>query len=216
MHHCANAHLPPLTSIVIGKFSGVPGEGFTSWAIDDIAGAHQSVFRYDWTLVPNPFAGFDEEDTIESLSRIILNDPTKSAELYAKIQIRGSVQAIFRTSVLIAYGGKCAICGLSFKESLDAAHIIPWSKATPSQRISPRNGLLLCSNHHKLFDSGRIGISGDFMVLHDHQGHDTDSYGKADKAATIKFHDAKLRLPENPSLWPKRGYLKRRISAKYN
>ena len=216
MHHCVDAYLPPLTAIVIGKTKGVPGEGFTSWAIDDIGAAHQSVYRYDWNLVANPFAGFDEADTIESLSRRIVSDPARSEEVYAKIRVRGQIQTIFRAALLRTYGERCAICGLSFKEALDAAHIIPWSKATPSQRISPRNGLLLCSNHHKLFDSGRISIAENFVVLHDRQACDTDSYGKADKAASTKIHGARLRLPSNRNLRPKRSYLRRRNSATYN
>ena len=199
MHHCIDDHLPPLTSIVISKSKGVPGEGFISSAIDDIDDAHQAVYRCDWDVLANPFGGFDEEDTIESLSQLLVNDPARSEEVYAKIRVRGPIQAIFRTALLAAYDGKCSICSLSFKETLDAAHIIPWPKASPSQRISPRNGLLLCSNHHKLFDAGLIGISEDFVVLHDDNGYDGDSYGKAGKDATARFHGVRLRLPENES-----------------
>ena len=216
MHHCVDTHLPPLTSIVIGRTKGVPGEGFTSWDIDDIGSAHQSVYQYDWTLVANPFAGFDEEDTIESLSRHIVRHPTGSEEVYQKIKTRGSIQAIFRAALLTAYGGKCAICELRFKETLDAAHIIPWAKATPSQRLSPQNGLLLCANHHKLFDSGRICVSEQFVVSHAKKGCKTTVFGRADKAATMKFHGAKIRLPKIRRLRPKRSYLKSRSQMKPN
>lgn len=217
MHHCVDAHLPPLTSIVINMTKGVPGKGFTSWEIDDINAAHKSVYRHDWTLVANPFSGFDEEDTIESLSRHIVDNPARSKEVYRKVKVRGSIQTIFRNAVLTAYDGRCAICGLRFKETLDAAHIIPWSKATHSQRLSPRNGLLLCANHHKLFDSRRICISEKFVVevRHGSKRCNTATFGKSDKAATIKFHGASLRLPEHRHLWPKRKYLRRRITRNY-
>ena len=216
MHHCIDNHLPPLTSIVIGKSRGVPGQGFISWEIDDINAAHQAVYRYNWDVVANPFEGFDEEDTIQSLAWFLMNDPARSEEVYAKIRVRGPVQAIFRTVLLAAYDDKCSICGLSFKETLDAAHIIPWSKANPSQRISPRNGLLLCSNHHRLFDNGWIDISEDFVVIHNNKGWDEDSYEDADKAATTRFGDSRLRLPENKGLWPKRRFLRRRLRGDYN
>ena len=209
--HCMDYKLPPLTAIVIGKTKGRPGQGFIAWDIDNIEGAYETVYRHNWDTVENPFGGFNKDDTTETLSRALVDDPDKSEEIYAKIKVRGPAQAIFRAALLTAYDGACSICGLSFKEALDAAHIIRWSKASHAERIAPRNGILLCSNHHKLFDSGRIQISEDFKVVDKYDGE--NCHGGADKAATVAFHHQPLRLPKNKELWPSRELVRKRLQG---
>ena len=76
------------------------------------------------------------------------------------------------------------MCALSFEEAWDAAHVIPSAKSSPALRISPRNGILLCANHHKLFDSGWIGISEDYRILLLDESYHENEYSEADKAAT--------------------------------
>ena len=142
--HCMDYRLPPLTAVVISKTRGRPGPGFIAWDIDDIGGAYEGVYLHNWDTVENPFGGFDKDDTTETLSRELVDHPNTSEEIYARIKVRGPAQAVFRAALLTAYDGACSICGLSFKEALDAAHIIPWSNASPAERIAPRNGILLC------------------------------------------------------------------------
>lgn len=209
LYHCMGSKLPPLTAIVIGTTTDKPGRGFIAWEIDDIKSAYEAVYLHNWDTVENPFGGFDKNDTTETLSRELVDHPDKSEEIYTKVKVRGPAQAIFRAALLTAYDGACSICGLSFKEALDAAHIVPWSKASHSERISPRNGILLCSNHHKLFDSGRIQISEDFKVVDKYYGK--KCHGGADKAATIAFHLKPLRLPNNKGLWPSLELIWRRL-----
>ena len=89
-------------------------------------------------------------DTTDSLAEELYNDPDKSDGMYTKIRARGTVHSVFRKALLSAYDCPCSICELSFEEALDAAHVIPSAKSSPALRISPRNGILLCANHHKL------------------------------------------------------------------
>ena len=72
-------------------------------------------------------------------------------------------QSFFRAAVLSAYNGRCCISGLSLPSLLIASHIVPWSRNN-TNRVNPRNGLLLSALHDKAFDSGIISIRDDMTV----------------------------------------------------
>jgi len=208
--YCMDSKLPPLSSIVVSKTTGLPGGGFIAWDIDDIDTAFEKVFNHPWESVRNPFGGFNENDTIETLSNELLETPSKAKEIYAKVKVRGTAQHVFRATLLKVYERKCAICDFSFKEALEAAHIIPWAKAKPEERISPINGILLCSNHHKLFDSGLIQITTDLKILHNQKGY---NYSNADRFATLDFNLKPLRLPKNKNTRPSVDLIRKRNQA---
>jgi hypothetical protein len=63
--------------------------------------------------------------------------------------------AMFRFRVLKRYGEKCAVCSISNPRLLDAAHI---RGVTKEGSDDPRNGLVLCANHHRAFDAAFFGI----------------------------------------------------------
>lgn len=214
LFHCMDYRLPPLTSIVVGKNTGIPGDGFRAWDVDDIDSAYEMVYQYDWSVINNPFEGFGENDTTESLSATLIESPEKSKAIYNKIKVRGPAQAVFRAALLKAYDNECAICGLSFTEALEAAHILPWSKSSHGERISPSNGLLLCASHHKLFDAGWLKINEDLKVIHVDEEYDDNYYGEADKAATVDFDNKLLTLPEDKRLWPSLGLIRKRYAKK--
>ena len=72
-------------------------------------------------------------------------------------------QSFFRATVLSAYNGRCCITGLSLPTLLRAGHIIPWH-VDKSNRVNPRNGLLLSVLHERAFDAGLITINDDMTV----------------------------------------------------
>ena len=80
--------------------------------------------------------------------------------LRAVAQRRG--QAIFRSRLLEAYGGRCAISGYSALEVLEAAHILPY-RGDHTHRLD--NGLLLRADLHTLFDCGLLWVGPDFTVV---------------------------------------------------
>lgn len=198
--YCIDYKLPPLTSIVVGKTTGIPGGGFIAWDVDDIETAYKKVFSYPWQLVENPFEGFYKNDSTDSLADEIIENPSKAEAIYQRIKVRGTAQAIFRSALLKAYENKCAICGFSFTEALEAAHIVPWSKSNNAERLSPNNGILLCSNHHKLFDSGIIKINSEFKMLHN--DNKKKNYTKVDKIVTIEMNLKTIQLPREKKLHP--------------
>ncbi|HUS23622.1 MAG TPA: HNH endonuclease signature motif containing protein [Candidatus Binatia bacterium] len=70
-------------------------------------------------------------------------------------------QGAFRVLVTEAYKKRCAITGESTLPVLEAAHIQPFSQAGANH---PRNGLLLRSDFHKLFDLGLVSVSPEMKV----------------------------------------------------
>ena len=76
-----------------------------------------------------------------------------------RTQARGAVQVYFRMNMLRIYKMRCAFCNLAAPEVLEAAHILPWADCqTDDERGDVANGLLLCANHHRLFDARSLGI----------------------------------------------------------
>jgi putative restriction endonuclease len=72
----------------------------------------------------------------------------------------------FARSVLMAYEYRCAFCGYDgfvdgFTPGLEAAHVHWWTHGGPNEVA---NGLCLCSMHHKLFDKGVLGITGQHQI----------------------------------------------------
>jgi putative restriction endonuclease len=71
-------------------------------------------------------------------------------------------QARFRARVLPAYANQCTICRLKETRLLDAAHIVPDAELAGEPTV--RNGLSLCSIHHRAFDEDLVGVSPDYEV----------------------------------------------------
>lgn len=94
---------------------------------------------------PSPKSGLD----LKKLER----DSRKLAET---IQVVRQGQAAFRTQLLHAYEGKCALTGFDLPDALEAAHISPFRGEQTN--ILP-NGLLLRADIHGLFDAGIIAFN---------------------------------------------------------
>lgn len=67
-------------------------------------------------------------------------------------------QGTFRVLVTDAYGRRCAVTGEKTLPALEAAHIKPYSIV---KEHDVRNGLLLRSDLHKLYDDGYVSIQPD-------------------------------------------------------
>lgn len=70
-------------------------------------------------------------------------------------------QGAFRVEVTDAYSRRCAITGEKTLPALEAGHIRPYSKNGPHE---VRNGLLLRSDLHNLFDLGYLTVTLDYRV----------------------------------------------------
>jgi len=93
------------------------------------------------------------------------------------------------------FGFACAICGTQLK-IVDGAHIIPVNVQGSTDRIW--NGLALCPNHHRLFDTFAFTIAPDLTIKLQMQTIERLQKSKRNggvKAALIKFGDQRLRPP---------------------
>jgi putative restriction endonuclease len=70
-------------------------------------------------------------------------------------------QGAFRVEVTDAYARRCAITGEKTLPALEAGHIRPYAKNGPHEI---RNGLLLRSDLHNLFDLGYLTVTLDYRV----------------------------------------------------
>ena len=66
------------------------------------------------------------------------------------------------------------------------------------------NGLLLCANHHSLFDKGYIKIKGDYTII---VSPKLKQLSQPDRLLTKSFHLKKILLPKNKLWWPKSRFL---------
>lgn len=77
------------------------------------------------------------------------------------VQVRRN-QTKFRYGVLKKYGKACIVCDFNIEEAIEAAHIIPkGNKGTDDIR----NGLPMCANHHRLFDSNFFAFDNNMKLL---------------------------------------------------
>lgn len=80
-------------------------------------------------------------------------------EAEAKVNIRKGQQK-FKKQLAPLWDNQCALCGITLPALLHASHSKPWKDATDVERLDPYNGILLCSNHHALYEQGYIAFDG--------------------------------------------------------
>jgi putative restriction endonuclease len=90
-----------------------------------------------------------------------LEDPIERRYTVRETRVRLH-QARFRGRVVPAYSSQCAICTLKEVRLLDAAHIVGDLESGGEPTV--RNGLSLCSIHHRAFDQSLVGVSPDYVV----------------------------------------------------
>jgi putative restriction endonuclease len=205
---CLKNRLPPLTAIVVGKNTKNPGNGFIAWDVDDLKTAHQIIFSYDWSKIINPYGSFGLKDTTAGYAQTILEQPERSKDVYSIVKVRGTAQIIFRAALLSAYRAKCAICSTSFVDILDGAHIESWSASSPQGRLSVNNGLLLCANHHRMFDRKIVTVTLSHKIHFSSSALNIHQNSVMDRAISADLHGTSIHLPANESHWPDIKYLK--------
>ncbi len=113
----------------------------------------------------------------------------------------------FRSGVLRAYEGRCAICGFDGRLedrpfALDAAHI-RWRAYGGPDAVN--NGLALCSLHHVAFDSGAISIAADLGVL---VSQDLRGTSRPVRQQLTRFSSESIRPPQSNRYLPLPRFLK--------
>ena len=109
-------------------------------------------------------------------------------------------QGAFRVLVTDNYNRRCAITKERTLPVLEAAHIKPYAKSGPH---NVRNGLLLRSDLHKLFDLGYMTITNDFHVEVSKRIREEYENGREYYA----MHGKELNLPSNRLYLPSSEYI---------
>ena len=96
----------------------------------------------------------------------------------------------FRREVLAAYRKRCAICGFSMliddrTIGLEAAHIKWHAAGGPDET---RNGMALCSLHHKLFDAGAFTVTASHKITVSRYIHGEGAEIHLDRFANQSIH----------------------------
>lgn len=120
----------------------------------------------------------------------------------------------FRVVVQQLYHDRCSLCNLGFRVrgnsvGLEAAHIIPVEKRGALADV--RNGILLCRNHHALFDLAAWTMDEDLRIR---VAPDKDLRQSALPNHLIKSEGQRLaNLPSDPADFPAAEAIRWRIEA---
>ena len=131
---------------------------------DDATGQILILFSND----PPPFRSSDEDE--DSDAPFTLRPLRTSGTAVTKTRPN---QARFRFAVLRRYGSSCALCGVTDPHLLQAAHLCPVEDGGSDD---PRNGLVLCLNHHRAVDVGLIRVNPNSLRVLAANGHELASF----------------------------------------
>jgi putative restriction endonuclease len=101
-------------------------------------------------------------------------------------------QAFFREAVLSSYESTCGVTGVAVEECLVASHIVPWGEDV-ALRTDPTNGLCLSATFDRLFDSGLMTITTDFVICFSSQF--LQSRNTVNRELLFCYQDQPLRKP---------------------
>lgn len=206
--YCLEEKLPPLTILIVNQ-SGKPGTGFIAYDVDKLEEGETLVRSYNWNAIQNPFAFASDGTTYEEIVTELAGNPGSSADIMRMVKTRGIAQSLFRDALLRAYQYRCAFTDISFQSVLEACHIVPWSICKPEERLDVRNGLLLNSVHHKLFDEGLVTVTKDFRIWYVDPDLEDGPYSKYDLLLSANLHGQAMKMPIARKMRPAQIYLER-------
>ena len=168
-----------------------------SYSMDDAEG--RSIWAAIETRLPK-YRNVDIADIKEK--NLWLNDDPQASKYGAEFLTRSRLgQGAFRILVSDTYQRRCAITGEKTFPVLEAAHIKPYAESGPH---AVKNGLLLRSDLHKLFDAGYITVTDEYRVEVSGRIRDEFENGRE----YYRFHgEGLIVLPEHEHRKPGRGYI---------
>lgn len=191
---------------VMRQVSGVPG----SRAYEVLGLAYVEKFDGTHFVLRGESISWTELPTPEAVP--IPFSPFEEAPMKLAPQIRRLRDQRFAIAVRKAYHERCSLCEVGYRVrgrvlGLEAAHIIPVSDRGTSADI--RNGMLLCSNHHLLFDEFAWTPDEDLRVR---VVEDGDFRRSAEANCVLDWEGKKLpNLPESFQLQPAAEALRYRL-----
>ena len=146
-----------------------------------------------------------EVHSLQSLDFDFDVDGVFDGKTYAKRSVaKRQGQAEFRKNMLVLYNGACAITGNTEPTVLDAAHIIPFNGR---QSNHPRNGILLRTDIHTLFDAGLIAIDPETLCVR--------VSSKLSEPSYLEYNNRQIELPLSVEFHPSKRALRHHIEFVY-
>ncbi len=135
-------------------------------------GRAPAVYEALWPVWVEQFSEADERVLVSApdmvdgtVSSVMASGSAEQLQVEATYSLRLSRrrnhQAWFSSRTKSAYGYRCALSGLPFRDLLVGAHILPDAQGGPA---SVTNGICMSTLHHTAFDTNLIGIDPDFRV----------------------------------------------------
>lgn len=143
----------------------------------------------------------------EAEDREQLGEERATYEVEFELSRRLKRDPAFRPAVLDAYSNKCAVCAFDVRmagkpTAVEAAHIHWHTDAGPAR---VRNGLALCTLHHRLFDRGAFTLAIDDLTISVAE----DAAGSGFEESLGRFRGVLPRvLPRNDGDLPAPQYLR--------
>lgn len=134
-----------------------PGPGLATFMLANLTQLHIALdraYKLAMSLPEAPLARFKAETA--NLPR------TTEAE---RMVIQRIGQDVFRNALMVYWGGRCPMTGITEPGLLRASHIVPWADCTDAQRLDVHNGLLLSALWDAAFDRGLISFADDGCAL---------------------------------------------------
>lgn len=104
-------------------------------------------------------------------------------------------QGAFRVAVTDAYGRACAVTREHSLPVLEAAHIVPFAQGGPHE---VRNGLLVRSDLHRLFDLGYVTVTPELRLEVSRRLREDFENGRT----YYPLHGSRVNVPGDPQLRP--------------
>ena len=147
-----------------------------------------------------------QDQKLETSDELKIKDG-KERERKVKTRVN---QNFFRAMMLTSYNGRCCITNLQNPDLLIAAHIIPWAK-DKTNRLNPKNGLLLNALHDKAYEHGHIAIDEEYKI---HVSKDIlESENEGYKRFFAPYHLQTIQEPER--FLPDRECLREQLTERF-
>lgn len=152
--------LPLYTKIKINKYLSLAGKAIFEFRLM-LDGSSPSSF----SEVDGEDYDFNERERIEQeMISVIKSDASLDATEKESLVNSRIGQGIFREKLLVDCGSKCPISQITDARILRASHIKPWRFAEHTERLDPKNGLILSPTYDLLFDQGFITFEADKTI----------------------------------------------------
>lgn len=202
--YCIEKDLPPLTILAVNNSTHLPGSGFIACSPERIESETKNVWSYDWNKQENPFSFACDIHNFEDIIESIKNANSSNIKI-GTIKSRGILQSLLKDAALSIYNNQCAMCRISIEELLEACHIKPFCDCNEDEKKDLNNIIILCKNHHKLFDSHIITIDENYKM---HVSSNIKKKTDADNYLFNLIDNVPINLPKELKYYPNKKYIK--------